>query len=150
MAGQSGAAGHLTSATGRGGAKSAVYKDVPDGEMVTGIPARPHREWLQANADLQRLDQLRERLGRLEEAVGSRESGRGGRTMIDIERILDVLPHRYPFLLVDRVLELDSTRVLGTQERDLQRVALRRPLPAEEGDAGGADRRGDGAGRRRA
>jgi len=31
--------------------------------------------------------------------------------MMDIERILEVLPHRYPFLLIDRVLELDSTRV---------------------------------------
>ncbi len=26
--------------------------------------------------------------------------------MLDIERIRDVLPHRYPFLLVDRILEL--------------------------------------------
>jgi len=52
------------------GAKSAVYKDVPDGEFVTGIPARPHREWLKANAGLQRLDQLRERLGRLERRSG--------------------------------------------------------------------------------
>jgi 3-hydroxyacyl-[acyl-carrier-protein] dehydratase len=31
--------------------------------------------------------------------------------MMDIERILEVLPHRYPFLLIDRVLELESTRV---------------------------------------
>jgi len=31
--------------------------------------------------------------------------------MMDIERILEVLPHRYPFLLIDRVLELGSTRV---------------------------------------
>jgi len=70
IAGQSGAAGHLHIGNQVVvGAKSAVYKDVPDGEFVTGIPARPHREWLKANAGLQRLDQLRERLGRLEEAV---------------------------------------------------------------------------------
>ena len=70
LAGQSGAAGHLHIGDRVVvGAKSAVYKDVPDGEFVTGIPARPHREWLKANAGLQRLDQLRERLGRLEEAV---------------------------------------------------------------------------------
>jgi beta-hydroxyacyl-ACP dehydratase FabZ len=31
--------------------------------------------------------------------------------MIDINGILCVLPHRYPFLLVDRVLEMDATRV---------------------------------------
>ena len=33
--------------------------------------------------------------------------------MIDIRGILDVLPHRYPMLLVDRILEMDGTRVLG-------------------------------------
>ena len=26
--------------------------------------------------------------------------------MLDVEQIRDVLPHRYPFLLVDRILEL--------------------------------------------
>jgi beta-hydroxyacyl-ACP dehydratase FabZ len=33
--------------------------------------------------------------------------------MIDIEGILDILPHRYPFLLVDRVLELEAGRILA-------------------------------------
>lgn len=33
---------------------------------------------------------------------------------MDIERILSVLPHRYPFLLVDRILEVDgTTRIVG-------------------------------------
>ena len=31
--------------------------------------------------------------------------------MIDIRRILSVMPHRYPFLLVDRVLEIDETSI---------------------------------------
>jgi 3-hydroxyacyl-[acyl-carrier-protein] dehydratase len=30
----------------------------------------------------------------------------------DIKRVLELLPHRYPFLLVDRVLELEKGRVL--------------------------------------
>jgi beta-hydroxyacyl-ACP dehydratase FabZ len=30
--------------------------------------------------------------------------------MMDIRKILEVLPHRYPFLLVDRILEVDGTR----------------------------------------
>ena len=34
-------------------------------------------------------------------------------TMIDIQEILDILPHRYPFLLVDRVLELEEDRILA-------------------------------------
>ncbi len=33
--------------------------------------------------------------------------------MIDIQEILDILPHRYPFLLVDRILELESERILA-------------------------------------
>lgn len=35
--------------------------------------------------------------------------------MIDIEQIRDTIPHRYPFLLIDRILEVneDSTRVVG-------------------------------------
>lgn len=32
--------------------------------------------------------------------------------MMTIEQIKAVLPHRYPFLLVDRVLELDEERIL--------------------------------------
>jgi 3-hydroxyacyl-[acyl-carrier-protein] dehydratase len=30
----------------------------------------------------------------------------------DLKRVLDLLPHRYPFLLVDRVLELEKGRVV--------------------------------------
>jgi beta-hydroxyacyl-ACP dehydratase FabZ len=33
--------------------------------------------------------------------------------MIDIQGILDILPHRYPFLLVDRVLELEPERIVA-------------------------------------
>ena len=33
--------------------------------------------------------------------------------MIDIQGILEVLPHRYPLLLVDRVLEMGDGRVLA-------------------------------------
>ena len=30
--------------------------------------------------------------------------------MMDIRKILEVLPHRYPFLLVDRIVEVEGTR----------------------------------------
>lgn len=33
--------------------------------------------------------------------------------MIDIQGILDILPHRYPLLLVDRVVEISDTRIVG-------------------------------------
>ena len=31
--------------------------------------------------------------------------------MIDVREIMDILPHRYPFLLVDRVLEVTETTI---------------------------------------
>lgn len=33
--------------------------------------------------------------------------------MMDLLEIREILPHRYPFLLVDRILELTSERVVG-------------------------------------
>jgi UDP-3-O-[3-hydroxymyristoyl] glucosamine N-acyltransferase len=67
FAGQSGCAGHLK--IGDGAvllAKAAAYKDVPAGATVAGAPARPHREWLKAKANLQRIDSLRDRIRELE------------------------------------------------------------------------------------
>lgn len=70
FAGHSGAAGHLTIGDNVVvGAKSAVYKDLPDGAFVTGVPARPHRAWLKANANLQRLEELRNRVKELERTI---------------------------------------------------------------------------------
>lgn len=45
---------------------------------------------------------------------------------IDIEKILDLLPHRYPFLLVDRVLEyqLEGTPTI----RALKNVTMNEPF----------------------
>ena len=34
-------------------------------------------------------------------------------TVLGIEDIMKVLPHRYPFLLVDRILEMDDKRIVG-------------------------------------
>ena len=43
---------------------------------------------------------------------------------MDIERILSVLPHRYPFLLVDRILEVTGTsRIVG-----LKNVTINEPF----------------------
>src|SRR5208282_392061 len=33
--------------------------------------------------------------------------------VMDIQQIRDILPHRYPFLLVDRILELEPERIVG-------------------------------------
>ena len=45
-----------------------------------------------------------------------RAHAKGGRTTVaemGIEEIMNVLPHRYPFLLVDRILERSAKRVVG-------------------------------------
>jgi beta-hydroxyacyl-ACP dehydratase FabZ len=34
-------------------------------------------------------------------------------SILDINEIRRILPHRYPFLLVDRIVELDAERVVG-------------------------------------
>ncbi|MEI7535870.1 MAG: 3-hydroxyacyl-ACP dehydratase FabZ [Comamonadaceae bacterium] len=44
--------------------------------------------------------------------------------MMDIHKILKQLPHRYPFLLVDRVLEIDK----GKSIRALKNVTINEPF----------------------
>ena len=34
-------------------------------------------------------------------------------TILDIQAIKKILPHRYPFLLVDRIVELEADRIVG-------------------------------------
>ncbi len=44
----------------------------------------------------------------------ARTGQRVGGAAMDIGRILDVIPHRYPFLLVDRIIEVEgTTRIVG-------------------------------------
>jgi len=39
---------------------------------------------------------------------------RGGGPLMDVRQIVDVMPHRYPFLLVDRIIEMeDRKRIVG-------------------------------------
>ena len=79
-----------------------------------------------------------------------RPTRQGGRVM-DIGQILDMLPHRYPFLLVDRIIEMEGTeRIVGHQERHHQRALLPGALSGTSDHARRAHHRGDGAGRRHA
>jgi beta-hydroxyacyl-ACP dehydratase FabZ len=44
--------------------------------------------------------------------------------MMDVRQILDMLPHRYPFLLVDRILEVQGTqKIVG-----LKNVSINEPF----------------------
>ena len=70
MAGQSGAAGHLHLGDGtQVTAQAAVMADTKPGEIVSGSPARPMKEWYRALANLLQLDALRRRVRELERAV---------------------------------------------------------------------------------
>jgi 3-hydroxyacyl-[acyl-carrier-protein] dehydratase len=65
--------------------------------------------------------------------------------LIDIHKILKKLPHRYPFLLVDRVLELEKERRI----KALKNVTINEPFFGATfraaGDARRADARSPGA-----
>ena len=44
--------------------------------------------------------------------------------MIDINEIMKILPHRYPFLLIDRIVELEP----GTSARGIKNVTANEPF----------------------
>ncbi len=74
IGGQSGFGGHLTVGDGAVvGAQSGVIGDVAPGAYVWGLPARPHRETLEAMAGLARLPELRRRVKELEERLEALE-----------------------------------------------------------------------------
>ncbi|MGB9618823.1 MAG: 3-hydroxyacyl-ACP dehydratase FabZ [Armatimonadota bacterium] len=53
--------------------------------------------------------------------------------MTDIEQIRDVIPHRYPFLLVDRIIEVDEkgTRCVGIKNISANEKILQGHLPGQ-------------------
>lgn len=46
------------------------------------------------------------------------------KTALDVRRIMELLPHRYPFILVDRILELEP----GKYVRGLKNVTINEPF----------------------
>lgn len=63
LAGKVGVVGHLEiGARSVVGGNSVVAKSLPEGSFVTGYPARPHREWAEAQAALNRLPRLMKQL----------------------------------------------------------------------------------------
>lgn len=70
IGGQAGIGGHVEIGDGATVAGQAgVFGDVPAGETWSGYPARPHRESLRTHANMGRVQELRERVGRLEERI---------------------------------------------------------------------------------
>jgi UDP-3-O-[3-hydroxymyristoyl] glucosamine N-acyltransferase len=72
LAGHVGVTDHLVIGDrARVGAKSAVFGDVPAGQVISGHPARPHRQFLRAQAALYRLTPI---VDELEQLVPARRS----------------------------------------------------------------------------
>ena len=59
-------------------AQAGVIGDVAPGTMVSGYPARPHREVLKAAAGMRGFEQLRRRVAELERRLGAREDDEPG------------------------------------------------------------------------
>jgi UDP-3-O-[3-hydroxymyristoyl] glucosamine N-acyltransferase len=63
LAGRSGSTGHLhIGSRAIVSATAVAAKDVPEATMVSGFPARPHKEWMESQAALNRLPRLMRRL----------------------------------------------------------------------------------------
>ena len=159
LAGQVGVVGHLSLGDGViVGAQSGVPGDLPPGAVVTGSPAIPHQEFLRmVCSPAEVAGDARETPG-AGKAVGGTRDGKtrlrgGGRhrgeSMIDIQGIMKCLPHRYPFLLVDRVLELHP----GEGIHAVKNITFNEPcftghFPGQPVFPGVSDHRGPGPGRR--
>ena len=70
-----------------------------------------------------------------------------GESVLDINEVLKILPHRYPFLMVDRIVDcVGDSKCTGDQERHHQRALLPRPLPRPPDHARRAPARSHGPG----
>ncbi len=77
MAGQSGCVGHITIGDNAVViAQAGVGQSVPPGEVVSGTPAMPHRQWLKVQSIVARLPELRKKLLDLERRL-KRLEGKG-------------------------------------------------------------------------
>jgi len=74
FAGQCGSAGHLTIGDNCVfAARSAPIGDVPAGSFYAGFPARPHKEWLRAEAAMYKVPEMVKKLRELEKRLAQLE-----------------------------------------------------------------------------
>ncbi len=79
LAGQVGVVGHIrVGDLAKVGAQSGVAHDVEDGQVVSGSPAVPHREWLRASAAAGQVADLLKEVRALRRRVEVLEKERGG------------------------------------------------------------------------
>ena len=80
----------------------------------------------------------------------SDEKNDGKTGVIDVQQIMEMIPHRFPMLLVDRIVEIEN----GVRVHAIKNVSINEPqfqghFPAKAIMPGRDDRGGHGAGRRR-
>jgi len=74
LGGQVGVVDHITIGDGvMVGAQSGIAQDVAPGQVISGTPAFPHREWLRAQAVFQKLPEMKRGLAALEKKVKTLE-----------------------------------------------------------------------------
>ncbi|MBU8899193.1 UDP-3-O-(3-hydroxymyristoyl)glucosamine N-acyltransferase [Corallococcus sp. H22C18031201] len=79
LAGQVGVVGHIrVGDLAKVGAQSGVAHDVEDGQVVSGSPAVPHREWLRASAAVGQLADVLKEVRALRRRVEMLEKEKGG------------------------------------------------------------------------
>ncbi|MDC0708949.1 UDP-3-O-(3-hydroxymyristoyl)glucosamine N-acyltransferase [Stigmatella sp. ncwal1] len=79
LAGQVGVVGHIrVGDLAKVGAQSGVAHDVEDGQVVSGSPAIPHRDWLRASAAAGQLGDLLKEVRALRRRVEMLEKEKGG------------------------------------------------------------------------
>lgn len=77
FAGQSGCAGHITIGDNCVfAAKSGIISDVPANSFFAGFPARPHKEWLRAEAATNKLPDLLKKLKDFEKRLAELEKNK--------------------------------------------------------------------------
>lgn len=76
LGGQAGLVGHLEIGAGaRIGAQAGVISDIAAGQEVSGYPARDHRAYLRAMANLMRLPRVLKRVRRIERTLADNPTG---------------------------------------------------------------------------
>jgi UDP-3-O-[3-hydroxymyristoyl] glucosamine N-acyltransferase len=76
IGGQVGVAGHIQIGDNvMIGAKSGIPGNIAAGQIVSGIPAIPHRDWLKASGIFARLPEMRKTLNALEKRIAELEEG---------------------------------------------------------------------------
>ena len=105
-------------------AGSMVTRSIHKPGVYTGVfPIDDNASWEKNAATLRQLHSLRDRLRALEKSLPEQDQRSEDSMTMDIHEILKHLPHRYPFLLVDRVLELDK----GKRIKALKNVTINEP-----------------------